>query len=101
MAIAQTAKRQCVRSWRRWRNGNGQPNCGSTRSSLITTVANLTLRSTPIRRMRWLSPSRIHAISRSGRQVQARAGDLLRLVGRVDLKAERTRDALHVVGAFT
>ncbi len=24
-----------------------------------------------------------------------------RLVGRVDLKAERTRDALHVVGAFT
>ena len=23
------------------------------------------------------------------------------LVGRVDLKAERTRDALHVVGAFT
>jgi uncharacterized protein YcaQ len=33
--------------------------------------------------------------------VQARAGDLLRLVGRVDLKAERTRDALHVVGAFT
>ena len=52
-----------VRSWSRWRNGNGRRRCGSTRSSSVTTDANQIVRSTPIRRSRWRPPNRTRARS--------------------------------------